>query len=120
MQGEVTKQVRHFRLFSPLAVGERRLNRGPEALRDIEPKIQYNPNSEKPKAMNNNQGETAHPLKNTWFSLKHIFMSIRHLIFLDVSHVTLINIARFTKAILNSLLNIAHINLYKYAINFNH
>lgn len=73
MQGEVTKQVRHFHLFSPLAVGERRLNRGPEALRDIEPKIQYNPNSEKPKAMNNNQGETAHPLKNTWFSLKHIF-----------------------------------------------
>lgn len=40
--------------------------------------------------------------------------------FLDVSHVTLINIARFTKAILNSLLNIAHINLYKYAKNFNH
>lgn len=44
----MTKQVWHFHSPPPpprllLAVGERRFNRELEALRDIEPKIQYNP-----------------------------------------------------------------------------
>lgn len=43
----MTNQVPHFHFFFPLwlllGVGERRFNRGPEDLRDIEPKIQYNP-----------------------------------------------------------------------------